>query len=439
MTPEILDAEQSVLGAILLDNNAINQALDLLTPEDFEVEGHREIFRAMTALAAEHAPIDPVTLRPKLPTAAGKVIAEAAARVPSARGIATYCAIVRDAAVLRRLRAAGRQIAEAASVAGADARVVAERAEQIIFRATAERRASGFAEPAALAAETLSTVEKLVDHRAEVAGVPTGFADLDRVFGGLQPGWLVVIAARPSMGKTALACSIAANLAIHRDPALGVAFFSLEMSKAELALRIVAAEARVSSAHIRAGYLREDDFKRIGVAASAFGKSPIFIDDSGELTPTQLAARCRRLFAERKIATVIVDYLQLLRPARREDRREAEFAEISRSLKALAKELHVPVIALAQLNRQVEARTNHRPTLADIRESGAIEQDADVIAFIYREEMYDDQSAERGAAEIIVAKNRSGPRATVRLNFDEKLMLFTNAPRLAVVKDEAEQ
>jgi replicative DNA helicase len=436
MTPEILDAEQSVLGAILLDNDAINQALDLLTFEDFEAEGHREIFRAMTALAAEHAPIDAVTLKSKLPASRGAAVAAAVAKVPSARGIARYCAMVRDAAVLRRLRDAARKIADAAAVQGADAREVAERAEQIIFAATAERRASGFAEPAALAAETLSNIERLADHRGEVAGVSTGFADLDCVLGGLQPGWLVVIAARPSMGKTALACSIAANLAIRRDPALGVAFFSLEMSKAELALRIVAAEARVSSAHIRAGYLREDDFKRIAVAASAFGRAPVFVDDSGELTPVQLAARCRRLFASRKIATVIVDYLQLLRPARREDRREAEFAEISRSLKALAKELHVPVVALAQLNRQVEARTNHRPTLADIRESGAIEQDADVIAFIYREEMYDDQSAERGAAEIIVAKNRSGPRATVRLNFDEKLMLFTNTPRDAVGGDE---
>jgi replicative DNA helicase len=290
-----------------------------------------------------------------------------------------------------------------------------------------------------LTRESLKILERLYENREMITGVPSGFIDLDRITAGFQPSDLVIIAARPSMGKTALALNIAAYAAMDADPPVGVAFFSLEMSKEQLVLRMLCAEARVDSARARQGFLGERDFPKLAQAAARLSDSNIYIDDSSDTTSITLKAKCRRLKRERakNLGLIVVDYLQLMRSARPGESREKEIAEISRSLKALAKELKVPVIALSQLNRQVESRENRRPMLADLRESGAIEQDADVIAFIYREEMYKGkESKEPGVAEIIVAKQRNGPTDTAKLTYINNYTRFENyTPETGVFED----
>src|SRR5580658_1073299 len=394
LPPQNIEAEQSVLGAVLLENEAINQALEILTPDDFYRETHREIFRAMMDLSDHNQPVDAITLTDALRTkgvleqvGGPAYIAELADTVPTAANVAHYARIVREKAVLRSLATIATDIASSAYEANADVDEFLDTAEHRIFEISERRIKPSFH-----------------DMRELVTGVPTGFKDLDVLTAGLQPSDLIVLAARPSMGKTALALNIAAYAAMDAEPRRGVAFFSLEMSKEQLVLRMLCSEARVDSAKARAGYLSERDFPKLAQAAARLSEANIFIDDSSDTTAITLKAKCRRLARDHSnnLGLVLVDYLQLMRSARPGESREKEIAEISRSLKALAKELNLPVIGCSQLNRQVETRPDRRPLLADLRESGAIEQDADVIAFIYRDEVYKGkESKEPGVAEII--------------------------------------
>jgi replicative DNA helicase len=433
--PQNIEAEQSVLGAILLDNEAINQAIEVLTAEDFYRESHREIFRAMVALSERNQPVDAITLTDALRTGAvleavggAGYIAELAACVPTAANAGHYARIVREKALLRSLASIATEVASGAYDSPPNVDEYLDESEHKIFEISERRIRQSFYSMPELTRESIKLLERLYERKELVTGVPTGFLDLDRLTAGLQPSDLIVIAARPSMGKTALALNIAAHAATECDPRLGVALFSLEMAKEQLVLRMLCAEGRVDSSRARAGYLGERDFPKLAQAAARLSEAPIFIDDSSDTSPIVLKAKCRRLMRERNanLGLIIVDYLQLMRSARPGESREKEIAEISRSLKALAKELKVPVVALSQLNRQVETRPDRRPLLADLRESGAIEQDADVIAFIYRDEMYHRDSKEPGVAEIIIAKQRNGPTGTAKLTYLTQFTRFEN-------------
>jgi replicative DNA helicase len=443
--PQNIEAEQSVLGAVLLENEAINQALEILTADDFYRETHREIFRAMMELSDHNQPVDAITLTDALRTKSvleqiggPAYIAELADAVPTAANVSHYARIVREKAVLRSLATIATDIASSAYEANANVDEFLDTAEHRIFEISERRIKPSFHTMPELTRESLRILERLYENRELVTGVPTGFKDLDTLTAGLQPSDLIVLAARPSMGKTALALNIAAYAAMDAEPKRGVAFFSLEMSKEQLVLRMLCSEARVDSAKARAGYLSERDFPKLAQAAARLSEAPVFIDDNSDTSPLVLKAKCRRLMRERtsNLGLIIVDYLQLMRSAQSGESREKEIAEISRSLKALAKELKVPVIALSQLNRQVETRPDRRPLLADLRESGAIEQDADVIAFIYRDDMYHRDTKEPGVAEIIVAKQRNGPTDTARLTYLSQYTRFENyAPESGYFED----
>jgi replicative DNA helicase len=444
--PQNLEAEQSVLGAILLDNEGINQALEILSADDFYRESHREIFRAMGELSDRNHPVDAITLCDTLRSkgvleaiGGAAYIAELAACVPTAANIGHYARIVREKAVLRSLATVATEVASGAYDGPANVDEYLDEAEHRIFEIAEKRIRPSFHSMKELSKESLKLIEALYDRKELVTGVPTGFLDLDRITAGLQPSDLVIIAARPSMGKTALALNIAGYAATQADPRVGVAFFSLEMSKEQLVLRMLCSEARVDSAKARNGRLSADDFTKLARAAGDLYDAPIYIDDSSDITPIVLKAKCRRLARERNVnlGLIIVDYMQLMRAPKPGESREKEIADISRSLKALAKELKVPVMALSQLNRQVETRPDRRPLLADLRESGAIEQDADVIAFIYRDEMYHRDSKEPGVAEVIVAKQRNGPTDTARLTYLSQFTRFENyAPEMGYLEED---
>ncbi|HVA76872.1 MAG TPA: replicative DNA helicase [Candidatus Binataceae bacterium] len=433
--PQNLEAEQSVLGAILLDNEAINFALETITAEDFYRESHREIFRAMADLSDRSQPVDAITLsdalrtRGKLEMIGGAAyIAELASIVPTAANVAHYARIVREKSVLRSLASIATEIASGAYEAPANVEEFLDAAEHRVFEISERRIRPAFHGMKDLTVEAIKMVERLYERKEMVTGVPTGFADLDRITAGFQPSDLIILAARPSVGKSALALNIAANAAMHAEPRVGVAFFSLEMSKEQLVLRMLCSEARVDSAKVRTGHIRKEDFPKLIDAADRLSESNILIDDSSDISPIVLKAKCRRLMRDKNnnLGLIVVDYLQLMRSSRPGESREKEISEISRSLKALAKELRVPVIALSQLNRAVETRPDRRPLLADLRESGALEQDADVIGFIYRDEMYHRDTKEPGVAEIIIAKQRNGPTDTAKLTYLNQYTRFEN-------------
>jgi replicative DNA helicase len=444
--PQNIEAEQSVLGAILLDNDTINHVVELLESGDFYRENHRIIFDAMVQLSDRNLPVDAITLTDAL---AGKkmleqiggaqYIAELAACVPTAAHAVHYARIVFEKAILRSVASIATEIAtDAYDTPGNNAEKFLDEAENRIFKISERRIRPSFATMAELSKHSIALLERLYERKELVTGVPSGFLDLDRTTSGFQGGELIIIAARPGMGKTALALNIAAHAALEADPKVGVAIFSLEMSKEQLALRMLCSEARVDSSKARAGYLGERDFPKLAHAAARLSEAPIYIDDNSDISALVLKAKCRRLMRERdaNLGLIIVDYLQLMRAARPGESREREIAEISRSLKAMAKELKVPVIALSQLNRQVETRPDRRPLLADLRESGAIEQDADVIAFIYRDEMYHRDSKEPGVAEIIISKQRNGPTGTAKLTYLNQYTRFENyAPEAGYFED----
>ncbi len=437
--PQNLEAEQSVLGGILLDHRAIDRAIEILDANDFYREAHKKIFRAMLALNQRGEPVDVVTLSNELAVegqleeiGGAAYLAELAEKVPTAANLAYYARIVREKAVLREVIAASTELAARAyEMRSGEVDDFLDQVEHRIFEISERRVRPQFATMNDLMFTAVHTVESLYERRGLITGVPTGFLDLDRLTSGLQPSDLVIVAARPSMGKTAFALNVAVNAA--QEGGVGVAIFSLEMSKQQLGLRMLCAEASVDSQQLRTGFLSGQDFPKIVAAADRLSRLPIYVDDTPGLSVLELRAKARRLKREQeaKLGLVIVDYLQLMRSHERMDNREQEISSISRSLKALAKELDVPVMALSQLNRQVEARSDRRPVMADLRESGAIEQDADVILFLFRPYVYD-KNADEHEAEVIIGKQRNGPVDVVKLTYLPQYTRFENRTEMEV-------
>src|SRR5919109_736705 len=430
--PQNLDAESSVLGGILLENEAVNLVLELLRAEDFYRESHRKIFRAMIELTDRGEPVDLITLseflkgRGDLEAVGGTAyLASLADFVPTAANISFYARIVREKSILRSLISTATDIATRGYEEQGNVEEFLDAAEKVIFDISEKKIKASFVAVGDMITDTLKTIDKLYQRKEMVTGVPTGYEDLDRLTAGLQPSDLIIVAGRPGMGKTAFALNIAANAAYG---GVGAAVFSLEMAKEQLVLRMLCSEARVNSSKVRSGYLGERDFPQLAKAAGRLHEAPIYIDDTPAISVLELRAKARRLVRDRskKIGLIVVDYLQLMRGMGGANNREQEISEISRSLKALAKELNIPVIAISQLNRRVEDRGDRRPMMSDLRESGAIEKDADVIMFIYRDEVYNKNADEKGKAEVIIAKQRNGPTDTITLTFIGEYTRFEN-------------
>jgi replicative DNA helicase len=433
--PHNLDAEKSVLGAILLRNDAINAAVEVLQPEDFYREAHQLLLEHMVQLSEKGAAIDLVTLAESLSRADAldKVggpayIARLVDGVPRSTNIEYYAQIVKEKATLRRLITEAGKIASEAYDADRDASEILDEAERSIFSIADARIGTGFTPLSDLVDSALDTVEKLQQYKSLVTGVPTGFYDLDQKTSGMQPSDLVIIAARPSMGKTSFVINMAENAALEHGKVVGV--FSLEMSKEQLFMRMLTSEARVDSQRLRQGMLLERDLPAIAQAAEKLSMAKIFIDDSASIGVLEMRAKARRLKAEHGLDMLVIDYVQLMQGRGRFENRQQELTSISRSLKGLAKELHVPILILSQLSRAPDARADHRPQLSDLRESGALEQDADVVMFIYREDRYKGpEDEDTGEAEIIIAKQRNGPVGTVKLAFISDYTRFENLER----------
>jgi replicative DNA helicase len=420
--PQNIEAEQSILGAILLENEALSKVLEILSPEDFYRESHRKIFNVMLDLFDKNEAIDLITVTDALKRsnnldAVGGVtyLSSLVAQVPTSANVRYHSKIVKEKALLRALLRSATEIAARVYESSLEADEMVDQAERTIFDISDKRTKTSFYTLKDVIKSSFEMIEHLYDKKEAITGVPSGFGDLDALTTGFQPGDLVVIGGRPSMGKTALGLNIAQHVGLEmREP---IAIFSLEMSKEQLALRMLCAEAMVDSNSVRKGFIRKEDWHKLTSAAGKLAEAPIFIDDSSSITVLEMRAKARRLKMEHGgLSLVIVDYLQLMRSRGGFERREQEISEISRSLKGLAKELRVPVIALSQLNRGVEQRHDRRPTLADLRESGAIEQDADVIIFLYRDRVYNKENTS-DKAEVIIAKQRNGPTSTVHLTF----------------------
>ena len=436
--PHSAEAEQSVLGGLLLDNLAWDRAADLLTDSDFYRHEHKLIFSAIAALVAASKPADVITVFEQLQSlgkaddCGGLAYLNALAQsVPSAANMRRYAEIVRERAILRKLIAASDDIATTAfNPQGRAVTQILDEAESAIFKIGEEgsRQRQGFQSIDKLVVALIDRVNELHENGAEeVTGVRTGFFDLDRMTAGLQKGDLIVLAARPSMGKTAFALNIAEHVAVNEG--LPVLVFSMEMGAAQLALRLVGSLGRIDQQHLRTGALRNDEWERLADAVDRLKQAQVFIDETPALNSAELRARARRMARQfgGTLGLIVIDYLQLMSGSSSGDENRAtEIGEISRGLKALAKELQCPVIALSQLNRSVETRTDKRPMMSDLRESGAIEQDADVIMFIYRDEYYNKDSKEPGVAEIVIGKQRNGPVGTVKLTFLKPLTRFDN-------------
>ena len=438
--PHNIEAEQSILSAILIENDTLPEVLEILSDQDFYREAHRKIFKGMVELFEKNEPADLITLtnflkeRGQLESLGGaSYLAELVDAVPMAVNATHYARIVQEKATLRRLieRAAG--ITTRCFEDKGDVEQILDFAERSIFDISEDKIKPSFYALGDILTETYKAVEDAYENKVLVTGVPTGFRGLDEKTSGFQAGDLIVIAGRPSMGKTALALNIARNSSLETGQPSAV--FSLEMSKEQLSLRMLSAEARVDSSRMRGGFLSESDLARINRAAGALYDIPIYIDDSPAISALEIRAKARRMKMEKSLGLIVIDYLQLMKGRASAERRELEISEISRSLKALAKELNIPVVALSQLNRKVEDRTNKRPVLSDLRESGAIEQDADVIVFIYRDEVYhkEEDNPNKGIAELLLAKQRNGPIGTVKLTFIERYTRFEDpAPEVGL-------
>ncbi|HEU4878128.1 MAG TPA: replicative DNA helicase [Gemmatimonadaceae bacterium] len=432
------DAEQAVLSAMLMDRDAVDRASEFVDDTMFYREGNRRIYRAMVALSTRGDVIDPLTLteelsrRNELQQAGGKeYISFLVDAVPTAANVEYHAKIVREKALRRRLIEVSTAIVSEAFESSAPAGELLDAAEHKIFEVNQLRGAEGFTRIKELLWPTMENIEKLQRGGESITGVPSGFKDLDELTAGFQPSDLVIVAARPSMGKTAFVLNIAQNAALDRN--VPVAFFSLEMSKESLVQRLLTSEGRVDAQRLRKGKLHDDEFVRLGRAAGILSHAPIWIDDTPGITLLEMRAKARRLKTDNDVGLIVIDYLQLMQGPSNQESRQQEISYISRSLKALARELKVPVLALSQLSRAPEQRTgeNKRPQLSDLRESGAIEQDADLVMFIYRQEMYDgpvdkDGNSLEGRAEIIVGKQRNGPTGFVNLYFNKTYTRFEN-------------
>lgn len=432
--PHSIEAEASVLGGLLLDNAAWDRVGDLLAEGDFYRYEHRLVYAAMAVLINASKPADVITVHEQLQSqgkgeeVGGLVYLNALAQsVPSAGNIRRYAEIVRERAILRKLVKASDEIAASAfNPQGRAVATILDESEQKIFNIGEEgsRLKRGFQSMNTLVVDLMDRVQEMADNPNDITGVPTGFYDLDRMTAGLQPGDLIVLAARPSMGKTSLAINIAEHVALHES--LPVAVFSMEMGASQLAVRVVGSIGRIDQGHLRTGRLSDEEWPRLTEAIEKLRNISLHIDETPGLTPSELRANARRLARQcGKLGLVVVDYLQLMSGSGGgEENRATELGEISRGLKMLAKELGCPVIALSQLNRSVETRTDKRPMMSDLRESGAIEQDADIIMFIYRDDYYNKDSKEPGVSELIIAKQRNGPTGTVKLAFLKNITRF---------------
>jgi len=437
--PHSIEAEQSVLGGLLLDNAAFDKIADLVGEGDFYRDEHKRIYRQIRKLLERSKPVDVVTVAESLDLAGEgsetgglAYLGELAANTPSAANIRRYAEIVRERAILRKLVTAGDEIAGSAfSPMGRDPKQLLDEAEAKVF-AIAEsgfRSETGFQHINPLLTQVVERIQELHDrdNPSDITGVPTGYHDLDAKTSGLQPGDLLIVAGRPSMGKTSFALNMAEHVAI--EVGLPVAVFSMEMGGTQLAMRMLSSVGKLDAHRVRTGKLNDDEWSRLSFALGKMHEAPLYIDETPALNPIDLRARARRLHRQcGKLGLIVIDYLQLMSSASQGggENRATEISEISRSLKSLAKELSVPVMALSQLNRSLEQRPNKRPVMSDLRESGAIEQDADVIMFIYRDEVYNPDTPDKGSAEIIIGKQRNGPIGMVRLTFIGEYTRFEN-------------
>jgi replicative DNA helicase len=433
LPPQNLEAEESLLSAILVDNSTLLDVIELLGPEDFYKTAHRHVFEGITELFTRNEPVDLVTLanmlkeRGKLEEVGGAAyLARMVDTVPLAVNAQHYARIVHDKAALRRLIEKTNEIARRCFEDRGIVDDIIDFAETAIFQVSERKHRQSFHPISRVIEKSIDALEERQGNKALITGVPTGFTDMDNLTSGLQPSDLIILAARPSMGKTAFALNIARNAAV--DYGKPVALFSLEMSKEQLTERMLCAEAQVNSQKLRSGFFSQEDWVRLTDAAGTLSDAPVFIDDSPNISATEIRAKSRRLKLDKGLGLVIIDYLQLMKAPVSAERRDLEISEISRSLKALAKELSLPVLALSQLNRKLEERSDKRPQLSDLRESGALEQDADVVAFIYRDEVYnkDESNPNRGTAEILLKKQRNGPTGDIKLKFFDTHTRFAN-------------
>ncbi|PIY06356.1 MAG: replicative DNA helicase [Gallionellales bacterium CG_4_10_14_3_um_filter_54_96] len=439
LPPHSVEAEQSVLGGLMLESSALDKIADLITQDDFYRFEHRLIYRQIVRMSELAKPVDVITVAEALEISGelDKVgglayLGSLAQNVPSAANIRRYGEIVRERSIMRQLVEVGTDIADSAyNPTGRDAAQLLDEAEGKVFQIAeaGARGKQGFMSMPPLLTQVVERIETLYgrDNTSDVTGTPTGYTDLDRMTSGLQPGDMIVVAGRPSMGKTAFSINIAENIAL--DSKLPVAIFSMEMGAAQLAMRMLGSVGKLNQHDLRSGKLQDDDWGRLTHALGRLNDAPIFIDESAALSSLELRARARRLHRQHgSLGLIVVDYLQLMssNAGKASENRATEISEISRALKGLAKELQVPVMALSQLNRSLEQRPNKRPVMSDLRESGAIEQDADLILFIYRDEVYNSDSPDKGKAEIIIGKQRNGPIGKVELAFRGEYTRFDN-------------
>jgi len=433
LPPQNIEAEQSVISAILIDNDALLDVIETLGSEDFYRTAHQKIYQAITDLFDKAEPVDLVTLANKLKEkgqldeiGGASYLARLVDTVPLAVNARYYAKIIHDKASLRRLIEKANAIVKRCFEERGEAEDVIDFAESSVFEISEQKARQSFFPLSKIILGNIETLEEKQGNRSLVTGVPTGFSQLDNMTSGLQNSDLIILAARPSMGKTALALNIARHAAVEAN--IPVAVFSLEMSKEQLSLRMLCSEARIDSSRLRGGFFSMEDWHRLTDAAGVLSECPIYIDDSPSLSAMEIRAKARRLKMDKNIGLIIIDYLQLMQGRASAERRDLEISEISRGLKALAKELDLPVMALSQLNRMLEQRTDKRPRLSDLRESGALEQDADAVAFIYRDEVYnkEEDNPNRGKAEILLSKQRNGPTGDVFLSFLNAYTRFEN-------------
>lgn len=429
--PHNEEAEQSLLGSMLISPDAISDSVEIVKIDDFYSTANRLVFEAIIGLYNKGEPADPITVAEelkkaeKLEAAGGKPYIHTLVNiVPTAANSKYYAEIVEKSAVLRQLIKVASEIAELGYEVPEDIESVIDKAENLVFAISQKRISEKFTHIKDTLVENFEQIEKLYEKKTKVTGIASGFSDLDSYTSGFHPSDLIVVAARPSMGKTSFALSIAQNIALNEK--IPVALFSLEMSRHQLVQRLMCSEGRVDSQNLRTGHLKEEDWAKLSSAVGRLAEAPIFIDDTPNITIMEIRAKARRLVTKQDLGLIVVDYLQLMQGGARSENRQQEISEISRALKILGRELDVPVMAVSQLSRAVEQRTDKRPMLSDLRESGAIEQDADLVLFIYRDDYYNRDSEEKGVAEIHIAKHRNGPTGTLKLVFLEHYTRFTN-------------
>jgi len=429
--PQSMEAEQSVLGSLILDHELVPVVIEIIVSDDFYSENHKDIYSTIVELFDKGKPIDLITVMDHLGTrgtlelvGGREYITNIVANVPTTANARYYAEIIEQKSMLRKLIRASQDIIKSSYEANEEVSAIMDKAEKSIFDVLQKKNSKGFSYIKDVLVSTFEKLDELYNNKGFITGIPTGFTDLDRKTSGLQNSDLILVAARPAMGKTSFALNIAENVAIHKR--VPVAIFSLEMSKEQLVSRMLSSEVMIDSQKLKTGQLEDDDWQKIAMSMGPLSEAPIFIDDTPGITVTEIRAKCRRLKIEKDLGLVVIDYLQLMQGRSRSESRQQEISEISRSLKILAKEINVPVITLSQLSRAPEARTDHRPILSDLRESGAIEQDADIVMFLYRDDYYNEESEKKNIADVIIAKHRQGSTGTIELRWFGEFTKFAN-------------